>query len=73
MDVAFSPNGSQIASGSKDETIRIWENNIEGHSSTIKAHSASVRSVNYSSDGRLLLSTSDDKTVKVWNVLVRTF
>jgi centriolar protein POC1 len=68
MDVDFSPNGQLIASASKDETIRLWENNIEGHSQTIRAHSASVRSVSFSKDGSLLVTSSDDKTVKVWNV-----
>lgn len=32
MSVAFSPNGNIIASGSKDETIRLWENNVDGNS-----------------------------------------
>ena len=27
-DVAFSPNGALIASGSKDETVKIWDNTM---------------------------------------------
>lgn len=27
-DVAFSPNGSLIASASKDETVKIWNNTV---------------------------------------------
>lgn len=38
----------------------------EGKSTTISAHSGTVRSVNFSSNGRMLMSSSDDKTVKVW-------
>ena len=40
---------------------------------TIKAHNATVRSVNFSCDGKLLLSSSDDKSLKVWNVADRKF
>lgn len=34
-----------VASCAKDETIRIWNNNIEGSSVAFKAHSAPVRTV----------------------------
>lgn len=38
----------------------------EGKSSIISAHSATVRSVNFAANGRMLLTASDDKTLKVW-------
>ena len=67
-DVKFSPLGNQIASASKDETVKIWTNNSEGNSFTIKAHNAPIRSVNYSFDGQLILTASDDKSVKVYRI-----
>lgn len=40
----------------------------KGESTVFKAHTASVRSVNFSSDGQRLVTASDDKSVKVWSV-----
>lgn len=40
----------------------------KGESTVFKAHTATVRSVHFSSDGQSLLTASDDKTVKVWMV-----
>jgi centriolar protein POC1 len=37
----------------------------EGKSTVLKAHTGTVRCVNFSADGRLLLTGADDKTVKV--------
>jgi centriolar protein POC1 len=62
--VAITPTGNTIVSGSADETIRIWNNTVEGHSQVIKSHSAPVKSVSLSHDGALLLSASDDKSLK---------
>ena len=45
----------------------------EGKSTTISAHSATVRCVNFASNGRMLLSASDDKTVKVWALPTQRF
>jgi centriolar protein POC1 len=45
----------------------------EGSSVTIKAHSACVRGVRFSCDGQLLVSCSDDKSVKVWKVNEKKF
>jgi len=63
--VAVTPSGNTIVSGSADETIRVWNNTVEGHSQVIKAHSKGVRSVALSHDGTLILSGSEDKTLKV--------
>lgn len=38
----------------------------KGESTVFKAHTATVRSVDFSSDGQTLLTASDDKTIKVF-------
>jgi centriolar protein POC1 len=72
-DVAVNPNGSQIASASKDNTIRLWNNNAEAFSYILKGHSAPVKSIQFNADGQYLLSASDDKTIKMWSVIERKF
>ena len=37
----------------------------KGESTTLKGHAGAVRSVNFSNDGRNLVTASDDKTAKV--------
>lgn len=37
----------------------------KGESTVFRAHTATVRSVDFSSDGQSLLTASDDKTIKV--------
>lgn len=37
----------------------------EGRSTALKAHTGTVRCVNFSADGKLLITAGDDKTVKV--------
>ena len=66
LGVACSPRTNLVASASKDRSIRLWKPTVHAHFSAIKhAHSASVRSVDFSSDGESLISASDDKTAKV--------
>ena len=40
--VSFSPDGSTIASGSTDETIRLWNTNTGTHLRTLIGHTDSV-------------------------------
>ena len=45
--VKFNPAGTLIASCSRDKTVRLWVNNVEGRSSDFKAHTSAVRSVDF--------------------------
>ncbi|EIN03656.1 hypothetical protein PUNSTDRAFT_139370 [Punctularia strigosozonata HHB-11173 SS5] len=67
--VSFSPDGSQIASGSNDNTIRIWNTDTGKEiREPLRGHTDWVRSVSFSPDGKRLASASYDKTVRLWDV-----
>ncbi|MBN3942085.1 serine/threonine-protein kinase [Nostoc sp. NMS9] len=68
LTVAFSPNGKILATGSDDNTIKLWEVNTGQLICTFVGHSWSVVAVAFSADGETLLSASCDKTVKLWRV-----
>ncbi|MBA2393462.1 MAG: WD40 repeat domain-containing protein [Ktedonobacteraceae bacterium] len=69
--VAWSPNGTYIASGSLDQTVQVWVATTNTHfqTSIYRGHTAGVQSVAWSPDGKLIASGSSDKTVQVWDAL----
>ncbi|KAE8389669.1 hypothetical protein BDV23DRAFT_184267 [Aspergillus alliaceus] len=67
QSVAFSPNGQLLASGSYDNTIKLWDPSTGDLHQTIEGHSHWVQSVAFSSDSQLLASSSWDYTIKLWD------
>jgi WD40 repeat protein/tRNA A-37 threonylcarbamoyl transferase component Bud32 len=65
--VAFSPDGNRLASGSEDETVKVWDAQTGQEILVLKGHTGAVWSVAFSPDGKHIVSGSADSTVKVWD------
>jgi WD40 repeat protein/predicted Ser/Thr protein kinase len=65
--VAFSSDGTRLASASEGKTVKLWDAATGQELLTLKGHTDSVTGVAFSPDGTRLASASDDKTVRVWN------
>ena len=69
--VAFSQDGTLLASGSNDGMIRLWDVMAREQIATLKGYTNWVRSVAFSPNGTMLASGSGDRTVKLWDVATR--
>ncbi len=65
--VAWSPDGTRLASGSQDKTIQIWDAE-GGNLNVYSGHTKSVTFVSWSPDGKRVASASEDHTIRVWDI-----
>ncbi|PHH54951.1 Vegetative incompatibility protein HET-E-1 [Ceratocystis fimbriata CBS 114723] len=65
--VVFSNDGQRLASGSHDNTVKIWDATSGVCLQTLEDHNSCVTSLLFSNDGQRLASGSYDTTIKIWD------
>jgi WD40 repeat protein len=68
-DLAFSPDGTRLASTSGDMTVKVWQAPTGEELLTLGGHAATVNNAVFSQDGTRLATASLDGTIKMWDAL----
>jgi WD40 repeat protein len=67
--IAFSPDGSRIATASLDKTSKVWDATTGALILTLTGHTDIVWGIAYSPDGSFIATASSDTTAKVWDAI----
>jgi Flp pilus assembly protein TadB len=65
--VAYSPDGTTLASGGDDRTIRTWDTHTGQQQHQLTGHTGPVWAVAYSPDGTTLASGGRGGTIRTWD------
>jgi WD40 repeat protein len=66
-DLAFSPDGTHLASACSDTMVRIWDPTRDQEARSLAEHD-DVRGVAFGPDGTYLASAGRDRTVTLWDL-----
>ena len=65
--VAFSSDGTLIATASADGTARIWNATTGQNLGELRGHDGTLNSAVFSPDGKFIVTAGDDRTVRLWD------
>ncbi|KAH9032502.1 WD40-repeat-containing domain protein [Lactarius hengduanensis] len=64
----LQPGRNYLATGAEDRRIRIWDVANRFIQNVFDRHTEGVYSIDFSRDGRLIISSSGDRTTHIWDV-----
>ena len=67
--ISFSPDGKLLASGSEDNTIKLFDVVSRKELRTFIGHTSGINSISFAPNGKILASGSSDKTIKLWDIV----
>lgn len=66
LSVAWSPDSQLLAIACPDSSIQVWDIRQDRLVRTWCGHAETIRSLAFTSDGKWLASSSNDRTVRLW-------
>ena len=66
--VTITPDGKKAVSGSRDNTLRLWDIESGACLKVLEGHTDTVYSVALTPDGKRVVSGSSDKTLRMWDL-----
>jgi WD40 repeat protein len=68
---ALSPQGSLLATGSKDSAVTLWDTATWQSAGTLTGHASNINDLTFTPDGTRMVTASEDGTFKIWDVANR--
>src|SRR5262249_26876470 len=65
---AFCRDGRRLASGSVDNTVKVWDLTTGQEVHTLSGHQELILNATFNPDGRRLISAGRDRLVNVWDL-----
>ncbi|XP_042299952.1 WD repeat-containing protein 27 [Sceloporus undulatus] len=66
--IQYSGDGDLLACGLADNTLLAFNSNLTGPPTVFSGHDGAVNSVGWSHDNHWLVSSSEDRTLRIWSV-----
>lgn len=73
-DMAFNPDAGKFSlySASEDNTVKVWDIILNKCLVSLEAHSAAVKHLTLTNDGKILISISTDNNIILWKLSTNT-